>query len=113
RGLPATPRRFPRGALWPPSCLPFLSAWWRDFILLPVPQSSIRSMRFVTNSARWGARVLALLVVSPCVLGATGRVECNSVPSKILARGVPYCIVLPAAFDADKSRHFPVLYALH
>jgi S-formylglutathione hydrolase FrmB len=70
-------------------------------------------MRFVTNSARWGARVLALLVVSPCVLGATGRVECNSVPSKILARGVPYCIVLPAAFDADKSRHFPVLYALH
>ena len=70
-------------------------------------------MRFVTNSARCGAAVLALLVVSPCVLAATGRVECNSVPSKILARGVPYCIVLPAAFDTDKSRHFPVLYALH
>ena len=70
-------------------------------------------MRFVTNSARCGAAVLALLVVSPCVLAALGRVECNSVPSKILARGVPYCIVLPAAFDRDKSRHFPVLYALH
>jgi S-formylglutathione hydrolase FrmB len=70
-------------------------------------------MRFVTNSARCGAAVLALLVISPCVLAATGRVECNLVPSKILARGVPYCIVLPAAFDADKSRHFPVLYALH
>jgi S-formylglutathione hydrolase FrmB len=70
-------------------------------------------MRFVTNSARCGAALLALLVVSPCVFGATGRVECNSVASKILARGVPYCIVLPAAFDTDKSRHFPVLYALH
>jgi S-formylglutathione hydrolase FrmB len=45
--------------------------------------------------------------------GAPGRVECNSAPSKILARGVPYCIVLPASFDADKSRRFPVLYSLH
>jgi len=44
---------------------------------------------------------------------ASGRVECNAVPSKILARNVSYCIVLPASFDADKSRHFPVLYALH
>jgi S-formylglutathione hydrolase FrmB len=70
-------------------------------------------MRFVTNSARCSAVLAALLVVSPCVFGAMGRVECNSVPSKILARSVPYCIVLPAAFDADKSRHFPVLYALH
>lgn len=44
---------------------------------------------------------------------ATGRVECNSVPSKILARSVPYCIVLPASFEADKTRHFPILYELH
>ena len=44
---------------------------------------------------------------------ATGRVECNSVPSKILGRNVPYCIVLPASFDADKTRHFPILYDLH
>jgi S-formylglutathione hydrolase FrmB len=35
------------------------------------------------------------------------------VPSKILSRPVPYCIVLPASFDADKSLHFPVLYFLH
>jgi S-formylglutathione hydrolase FrmB len=70
-------------------------------------------MRFVTNSVRCSAVLAALLVVSPCAFGAMGRVECNSVPSKILARSVPYCIVLPAAFDADKSRRFPVLYALH
>jgi len=44
---------------------------------------------------------------------ASGRVECNSLPSKILARSVPYCIVLPPSFDSDKTKHFPILYALH
>ena len=39
--------------------------------------------------------------------------ECNSVPSKILARPVPYCVLLPASFDADKTRHFPILYFFH
>ncbi|HKW60905.1 MAG TPA: alpha/beta hydrolase family protein [Candidatus Acidoferrum sp.] len=34
-------------------------------------------------------------------------------PSKILARSVPYCVVLPASFDADKTKHFPILYELH
>jgi putative tributyrin esterase len=43
----------------------------------------------------------------------SGRVECNAIPSKILARNVSYCIVLPASFDADKAKHFPILYALH
>jgi S-formylglutathione hydrolase FrmB len=46
-------------------------------------------------------------------LAATGRAECNSIPSKILSRSVPYCIVLPPSFDADKARSFPVLYFLH
>ena len=44
---------------------------------------------------------------------ASGRVECNTIPSKILARSVPYCVVLPASFDADKTKHFPILYELH
>ncbi|HEV2197877.1 MAG TPA: alpha/beta hydrolase family protein [Candidatus Acidoferrum sp.] len=44
---------------------------------------------------------------------ASGRVECNSVSSKILARNVPYCVVLPASFDAEKTKHFPILYELH
>ena len=47
------------------------------------------------------------------VLAAPGRVECNSLPSKILSRNVPYCVVLPASFDADKTKHFPILYSLH
>jgi S-formylglutathione hydrolase FrmB len=46
-------------------------------------------------------------------LAATGRVECNSISSKILSRSVRYCIVLPHSFDADKARSFPVLYFLH
>src|SRR4029077_15190593 len=55
--------------------------------------------------------ICLLYLASP--LFATGRVECNSIPSKILARGVPFCVVLPPSFDADKARHFPVLYFLH
>ncbi len=44
---------------------------------------------------------------------ATGRVECNSLSSKFVHRAVRYCVMLPAAFDADKTRHFPILYLLH
>lgn len=44
---------------------------------------------------------------------ASGRVECNSLPSKILARPVAYCVLLPASFDADKTRRFPILYFFH
>ena len=59
------------------------------------------------------ATLFLLLVCTLSTHAATGRVECNSVPSKILARAVPYCVVLTPSFDADKSRHFPVLYFLH
>jgi S-formylglutathione hydrolase FrmB len=44
---------------------------------------------------------------------ATGRVECNSARSKVLARDVPYCVILPPSFDDDKTRRFPVLYFFH
>ncbi len=58
--------------------------------------------------------LLALLFgLSNTTFAATGRVECNSLPSKILSRPVNYCIVLPASFDTDKTRHFPILYFLH
>ncbi|MEQ1353133.1 MAG: alpha/beta hydrolase family protein [Candidatus Acidiferrum sp.] len=56
---------------------------------------------------------LALLAGVPGSFAAAGRVECNSIPSKILTRRVPYCVVLPPAFDADQARHFPILYFLH
>jgi S-formylglutathione hydrolase FrmB len=44
---------------------------------------------------------------------ATGRAECNSLPSKILARAVPYCALLPPSYDTDKTRRYPILYFLH
>jgi S-formylglutathione hydrolase FrmB len=55
----------------------------------------------------------ALLAAVPGSFAASGRVECNSISSKILARRIPYCIVLPPAFDADQAPHFPILYFLH
>ncbi|HWZ77329.1 MAG TPA: alpha/beta hydrolase family protein [Candidatus Sulfotelmatobacter sp.] len=56
--------------------------------------------------------LIFLLCISSPLL-ATGRVECNSIPSKILARSVSFCVVLPPSFDGDKTRHFPILYFLH
>jgi S-formylglutathione hydrolase FrmB len=57
---------------------------------------------------------LAMLMMIPALAhAATGRVECNTVRSKILERSVPYCIVLPASFDVNKTKHFPILYSLH
>src|SRR5271165_6122924 len=70
-------------------------------------------MRCVMNRLCFAIVLSAWLAASTLTLAATGRVECNSVSSKILARLVPYCIVLPPSFDADKSRHFPILYLLH
>jgi S-formylglutathione hydrolase FrmB len=60
-----------------------------------------------------GAFALLLLWLTPCSFATTGRVECNSLPSKILSRSVPYCVVLPPSFDADKTRQFSILYFLH
>jgi S-formylglutathione hydrolase FrmB len=56
--------------------------------------------------------LLILCLLSP-VAAATGRIECNSFPSKILAHPVNYCVILPPSYDADKSRKYPVLYFFH
>lgn len=44
---------------------------------------------------------------------AAGRAECLSMPSRILARSVSYCVLLPPSYDAQKTRRYPVLYFLH
>ncbi|HEX8802425.1 MAG TPA: hypothetical protein VF772_27630, partial [Terriglobales bacterium] len=44
---------------------------------------------------------------------AQGRAECLTLKSTILARSVRYCAFLPASFDTDKTKQFPVLYYLH
>lgn len=58
------------------------------------------------------AALFLFLLFVPSSL-ASGRVECNTIPSKILGRSVPYCVVLPVSFDADKTKRFPILYELH
>jgi S-formylglutathione hydrolase FrmB len=65
------------------------------------------------NSRAFHFPYFLCLLLLPSSLLVNGRIECNSVPSKILARAVPYCIVLPPSFDADKTKHFPILYSLH
>jgi len=42
-----------------------------------------------------------------------GRVECDSLSSKILAQSVRYCILLPPSFDRERTKRFPILYSLH
>src|SRR6201987_3089650 len=67
------------------------------------------------SRAKLALALLALLIcVSPGVAAqAAGRVECQSVRSKILARSVPYCILLPPSYDEKKNHRYPVLYFLH
>lgn len=66
----------------------------------------------------WRAALTALLMAC---LGsilvpssrAFGRAECVSISSKILARDVPYCVLLPPSYDAERTRRYPILYLLH
>jgi len=41
------------------------------------------------------------------------RADCSTIQSTILHRAIPYCVVLPPGFSADKTKHFPVLYYMH
>jgi S-formylglutathione hydrolase FrmB len=67
----------------------------------------------------WRAAVAALLIgFVGCVFlapasRAAGRAECVSLPSKILERAVPYCVLLPPSYDSEKTRRYPILYLLH
>jgi len=64
--------------------------------------------------AKRGISPLFLLFFVPFPsIAATGRIECNSLPSKILAHPVNYCMVLPPSYDTDKTRKFPILYFFH
>src|SRR5260221_11463646 len=57
------------------------------------------------------ALLLALCSTSTAV--ATPRIECNSLPSKILAHPVNYCVILPPSYDTNKTRKYPMLYFFH
>jgi S-formylglutathione hydrolase FrmB len=53
-----------------------------------------------------------VLLLSP-LASAQGRAECSVIKSQILGGPVRYCAYLPASFDQDKTRRYPVLYFLH
>ena len=57
--------------------------------------------------------LFVLATLFPPLLHAQGRAECSVVQSQILARPVRYCAFLPASFDQDKTRQYPVVYYLH
>jgi S-formylglutathione hydrolase FrmB len=67
------------------------------------------------NSVRGAAAATLVLccLVPARLYGARGRAECLAVSSKILGYAVPYCVLLPPSYDAEKARRFPVLYLLH
>jgi putative tributyrin esterase len=44
---------------------------------------------------------------------ADARGECLSVPSHILGRSIPYCVILPPGYGDDANRRYPVLYYFH
>jgi S-formylglutathione hydrolase FrmB len=42
-----------------------------------------------------------------------GRIDCNVLNSRILKQQVHYCVELPAGYDVNAARTYPVLYFLH
>lgn len=61
---------------------------------------------------RWLAVVIATLLPA-AARAQQGRAECRTLTSAILKRSVRYCVLLPSGFDAEKTRHFPIVYYLH
>ena len=71
-------------------------------------------MSKLRNSKPLQAAVVLLLCLAATMPAAgAARGECRTAPSKILGRAVPYCILLPPSYDADKARRYPILYFLH
>jgi S-formylglutathione hydrolase FrmB len=64
-----------------------------------------------TRFLKLAAYVVALLGAGS--LHAASRVDCSELPSKVLGRSVPYCVLLPPSYDAQKTQRYPVLYYLH
>jgi len=44
---------------------------------------------------------------------AQGRIDCSSIKSHILGRAVRYCVMLPASYETDHEKKYPILYFLH
>jgi len=71
-------------------------------------------MKFATQ---WSAVLGCLLILVPCSLAQSSitrsKVECSTLNSSILAREVPYCVMLPPSYAQGNARRYPVAYYLH
>src|SRR5262245_146739 len=76
--------------------------------------SKLGEMQISTRPAMLAALVaISFLFATSAFAAPTARIECQSLPSKILAHPVNYCVVLPPSYDGDKARKYPVLYFFH
>ena len=53
------------------------------------------------------------LLLSSSLAFTQGRCDCGALPSKILHRGVRYCVMLPSSYEKETGKKYPVLYFLH
>ncbi len=71
------------------------------------------SYRHPSIYLRLGLLLALLLALASLAAAQSSRVECATLPSKILARDVPYCVMLPPSYAQDSTRRYPVSYYLH
>jgi S-formylglutathione hydrolase FrmB len=57
--------------------------------------------------------LLTLTSLSIAQSAVGSKVECSTFPSRILAREIPYCVMLPPSYTQEKVRRYPVAYYLH
>jgi S-formylglutathione hydrolase FrmB len=60
--------------------------------------------------------LLTIIIFISMLASAASRVDCSSMPSKILGRPVPYCVMLPPSYGEKQTtpaQRYPVLYYLH
>ncbi|HXG90936.1 MAG TPA: alpha/beta hydrolase family protein [Blastocatellia bacterium] len=56
---------------------------------------------------------MALQATAPAQTAPASRIEYGSLESAALGKQLKYAVQLPPSYDADKKRHYPVLYFLH
>ena len=70
-------------------------------------------MKKLRATVRMAAVLAGFFLLALIPAQAQGRAECSTLKSTVLERAVRYCAYLPASYDSDKARRFPVLYYLH
>ena len=80
-----------------------------------MPFSRCHPNRFLRLTPLWAACAIFLAGVRPAISASpenSAHLQCDAVPSEILARPVNVCVALPPGYDSSTDR-FPVLYVLH